>query len=202
MTLPTKDNAPAENWLKRNLTWKHAAYLLCYLSLLPVFLSVLSGTPNPRLIMLWLLLFSFLLYLTKRGYYKGAFFLTITPVVFIGLFIALIAGFGYDHREKIAMAIIFSNDDLSRQFPSWQASDDKVFSSALLTRFPVNSPSSNLQAFIRLLGGQCTKQKSGNLFCNLPEIGVFCYATSIHIDVQLSNENIVNIKTERHGVGC
>jgi hypothetical protein len=110
--------------------------------------------------------------------------------------------FGYDHRDKLARAILFPHDDPMRDFPSDQEFDDEVFSKALLARFPTGAPAANLQRFAESFGGRCKKSASNLLECVIPETGIICYITEIRIDVGDDNGVIASVHAYRSGVGC
>jgi hypothetical protein len=110
--------------------------------------------------------------------------------------------FGYDHRDKLAVAILFPHDDPWREFPSDQQFDDQVFSQALLARFPKGSPFADLQRFAESFDGRCQESTSERSECVIPETGIICYITEIRIDVGVDNGAVASVRAYRSGVGC
>jgi hypothetical protein len=108
----------------------------------------------------------------------------------------------YDNRDKVAMAVLFPHDDPRRVYFSEQQFDGKVFSNALLARFPVGSRKEDLKAFVESLDGRCEDPYSEGMRCVIPESGQICYQTTIELLVVLHNDSIGDIQSYRRGVGC
>jgi hypothetical protein len=84
---------------------------------------------------------------------------------------------GYDHREKIASAVLFkSNGDL----------DERVFVAALTERFSSDLfPQASLQSFVEELGGKCTGNMIDSMSCTIPRASRFCIDSRIRIEATM-----------------
>ena len=121
--------------------------------------------------------------------------------IYVALLLAL-CSCGYDNRDKVAMAVLFSQDDPRRPFLSDQQFDDSAFSSALQGKFPVGTSKEDLKKFAGSLGGRCEDPYFHGMRCFIPESGGFCYETTIYIIVDLNNNAITKLSTSRQGAGC
>ena len=113
----------------------------------------------------------------------------------------LLPGCSFDHREKIAMALLYPSEDGSK-IPA-------TIEGALLGRFPINSPVADLKKFVVSLGGVCRQMQRTNaktelydLECSVFEEGGYCWEYSLDISVQTNADKITKISVFREGAGC
>jgi hypothetical protein len=110
--------------------------------------------------------------------------------------VALLGCSSYDHREKIASAVLYTEKG---------SIDPKAFSGALMEKFSsTNSPPSSLDAFVVSLGGKCYPGKNPNesLVCSIPQTATFCVESTIQITASLSAGAIASIKAQQANRGC
>lgn len=118
--------------------------------------------------------------------------------LFISLsLLSLLAGcstLGYDHRERIAKAVL--------HLPSG-ALDEKALSGALMEKFSnrASSPAA-LSSFVEALGGKCSPSLSGSMSCSIPQSGSFCISSRIDIDAVVSYGAISTLRARSKNDGC
>jgi hypothetical protein len=103
---------------------------------------------------------------------------------------------GYDHREKIARAVLYDGKGNI---------DEKVFSSALFEKFShVNSPPTALTGFVQSLGGNCSKDPKNlnQMHCSIPVSGTICVESRIDLFIVTGNGDISSITAKRNLTGC
>jgi hypothetical protein len=115
-------------------------------------------------------------------------------VCVLGLILAIIPSCGLyvDNRSEIAQTILYEKDG---------SFNEAALNGLLLSRFPVGSSSSNLEAFVLSFNGKCS-QSSESLNCNIIETGTFCAQQSINIEAKIISGTIQALAAQKKSDYC
>jgi hypothetical protein len=101
---------------------------------------------------------------------------------------------GYDHREDIAKATLYS---------SRGGLDEKALSGALLKKFSdANYPPAALASFVESLGGKCYSGMAGSMSCSIPQSSSFCIDSRIDIEAVVIDGEISALRVKEKFHGC
>lgn len=81
---------------------------------------------------------------------------------------------GYNHRDRIAVAILDQPDGQM---------NTEAYTAALNARFPTGSSVDRLVDVVHKLGGSCRHALPSSWECSVPRVAAFCVANALHITV-------------------
>jgi hypothetical protein len=149
---------------------------------------------------------------TVNLFFKRIWPVMVTIVLALLIPVALIFLSTFNYSERVAKALLSNPDgDLNTL----------AVTGALLTKFPVGSPTSPLSAMVESLKGKCqpgnfenpfrhlapperqADQPTNALYCNLPVQGSICMGGSLYIKIKMnSSENIISLEAQSVTSSC
>ena len=113
--------------------------------------------------------------------------------VLLAVAVALSSGCAHDHRALVATTTLLNAQG---------AFDEAAYGAALRTKFPPGSPLEALRRYVRDANGECKERDAGQLWCEIPYRGGFCWAQLIDIDIQADASVVKDMKIRVGGLGC
>lgn len=113
--------------------------------------------------------------------------------VLLAVAVTLSSGCAHDRRALVATTTLLNIQG---------AFDEAVYGAALRAKFPPGSSLEGLRRYVREVKGECREHAAGQLRCEIPYRGGFCWAQLIGLDVQTDGSVVKDIKVQVGGLGC